>query len=447
MSQQEKRGSVARAAATLLVVDNERAVRIACAAMARSLGLAPLLAAAAAEGLAILQRTPVDIVLTDLHLSDMNGLEFLDLVCQAHAGIFVVVMSDGGTIESAVDAMKRGACDFLSKPFSPDTLRAVLQRIVGQLTRNEQAERLREELDRVGGFPLLIGRSPAMQQAYRVVMRAAATASPVLLLGEAGTAKQRLARAIHRSTQAPEHSFVVVDCSLPEGLENELLGDKKNAAAEGERDVAGGTIFLDEVAALSLEAQARLMHFLQERSSSTPTPWARLIAASSRDLAQEVGAGRFRQDLYYRLSILVVRLQPLRERRDDIVPLAEYFLRQLIDQYGVGKTFSAEALLQLAAFDWPGNAEELEAAVERAYMLTSGRVIGAACLPQPAEASRRKAVPTIAMPVSLRLDEIERVSVLRAIEDSGGDKKKAAQRLGISRTTLYRKLNEYKLSG
>jgi DNA-binding NtrC family response regulator len=460
MIQQGDRAPFSLGSTTLLVVDDERPVRDACEAIAKTLGMATISAASANEGLAALNRTPIDIVLTDLRMPGMNGLEFLEALRKANPDVYVVVMSGYGSIESAVEAMKRGAFDFLTKPFRLNELREMLGRIEGQIALNGKAGHLRDELANLGGFSLLIGRSPQMQQAYRVVMRATASSNPVLLLGESGTGKELLARAIHLATKANLLPFIAVDCCslMPELLESELFGHLKGAFPGAATHKPGllasaecGTVFLNEVADLSIEAQTKLVRAIQEKavrpygSTKTVPMRARIIAASSRDLAKAVATGKFRQDLYYRLSILVVRLPAVRERRDDIPLLVEHFLHKLANEHGAKKTISSDALLALTSLDWPGNVAELETVLERAYTMSAGTTIGLCDLPQEI-ATKPLSQPAEDASGNLRLSEIERVSVLRAIEDSGGDKKKAARLLGISRTTLYRKLNEYKLS-
>ncbi len=453
--------SISGGSVTLLIVDDERAIRDACEAIAKTMGITTMSAASASEGLAVLERVPVDIVLTDLRMPGMNGLEFLDALRSVNPDVFVIIMSGYGSIESAVDAMKRGACDFIRKPFKLNDLREILARITSQLALNSKADRLRQELDKIGGFSLLLGRSSEMQQAYRIVMRAANSSSPVLLLGENGTSKELLAKSIHLATKDDGHPFISIDCCslMPELLESELFGHVKGSFPGAVVHKQGllanaecGTVFLNEVGDLSLEAQTKLMRALQEKAvrpygSTKMVPLrARIIATSSRDLAKAVATGKFRQDLYYRLSVFVVRLPALRERRDDIPLFVEHFLRKMSTEHGKKKSISAEALRALTSLDWPGNVTELEAVLERAFTLATGPSITLSDLPHQTGANLSSR-PTEDMPQNSRLAWVERLSVLRAIEDSGGDKKKAAQLLGISRTTLYRKLNEYKLSG
>jgi len=461
MKEQGARSEISLESITLLVVDDDRTVRDACEAIISTMGIITISAASAREGLAVMERMPVDVVLTDLRMPGMNGLEFLEALRNANPDTFVILMSGYGSIESAVEAMKRGAYDFISKPFKLIELRQVLERIQGQLALNGKARHLRQELNKLGGFSLLVGRSAEMQQIYRVIMRAANSSSPVLILGEHGTGKELLARAIHLATKESSLPFIPVDCCslMPKLLESELFGHVKGAFPGAMINKQGllanaecGTVFLDEVADLSLDVQTKLVRALQEKAirpygaTKTIPLRARIVATSSHDLAKDVATGKFRQDLYYRLSVLVIRVPPLRDRKEDIPLLVEHVLRKMSDECGTKKTISTEALRALVALDWPGNVRELETVLERAYALGAGTSIALSDLPQPVT-NKTPSRPTQEMSRSSSLAEIERMSVLRAIEESGGDKQKAARLLGISRTTLYRKLNEYKLSG
>ena len=445
----------------LLVVDDDRAIRDCCEAMVNTLGITTVCAASAREGLAIMERMPVDVVLTDLRMPGVSGLEFLAALREADPSVLVIVMSGYGSIENAVEAMKRGAHDFITKPFKLSQLRELLERVVDQLASNNRDGLLRQELDNLGGAFLLMGRSPEMQQAYRVMIRAANSSTPVLLLGEHGTGKELLAKSIHLATRDGSLPFIPVDCCslTPELLESELFGHVKGSFSGAVINKQGllanaecGTVFLNEVADLSIEVQTKLARALQEKTvrpygSTKVMPLkARIIATSSRDLAKAVAMGNFRQNLYYRLSVLTVRLPALRERREDIPLLVEYFLRKMSDEHGKKITMSAEALRALASLDWPGNVTELETVVERAYTLAAGTSIALSDLTHQVSAKTSE-LPIQDEPSNLPLAEIERTSVLRAIEASRGDKQKAARLLGISRTTLYRKLNEYKRSG
>jgi DNA-binding NtrC family response regulator len=401
------------------------------------------------------------VVLTDLRMPGMTGLEFLEAVRKVNPDAFVIVMSGYGSIETAVEAMKRGAYDFITKPFQVNALREMLKRIEGQLKSDTALRLLRQEVEELSGVSLLIGRSPEMQQTYRVIARAANSTRPVLIQGEQGTGKELLARSIHLASKESSLPFIPVDCYslMPKLLESELFGHIKGSFPGAVTNKQGllanaecGTVFLDEVADLSLDAQARLVRALQDNavraygSTTKMMPLkARIMASSSRDLAEAVAIGKFRQDLYYWLSVLVVPLPALRDRKEDIPVLVEHFLRKISKESGPKKTISAEALQALSALDWPGNLRELETVLARACTLGAGTSIALNDLPAGI-AAKPSGLPSDEVSRNLPLAEIERMSVLQTIKDSGGDKNKAARLLGISRTTLYRKLNEYSKS-
>jgi two-component system response regulator HydG len=445
---------------TLLIVDDDRAVREACEAIVQSMGIATLSASSAREGLSLIERMPVNIVLTDLRMPGMNGLEFLETLRKVAPDVYVIVMSGFGSIESAVQAMQGGAYNFISKPFGFNDLRALVRRIEGQILESAEARSLRSEMAGLSTDALLIGRSPEIQQIHRVIVRAASSSSPILIQGESGTGKELLARSIHLATKDSQKPFIPVDCySLsPEFLEHELFGYAEGAfpgaftAKQGLlANAECGTVFLDEVAKLSLDVQAKLVRALQQKEirpygALETVPFrARIIASTSRDLSTAVASGHFRQDLYYRLNALVLRLPSLRQRKDDIPLLIEHCLQKLHTEYGAKKSISPEAVRALVALDWPGNIRELETVLERAFTRAMGNLIGISDLPDDISV-KTFAPPSETALRALSLAEIERESVIRALETSGGDKQKTARLLGISRTTLYRKLHEYKLS-
>jgi len=444
----------------LLVVDDDRAVREACEALIESMGITAISASSAKEGLALVERMRVDIVLTDLRMPGMDGLEFLEALHKINPDVFVIVMSGFGSIEYAVEAMRKGAYTFISKPFKLNELREMLSRIEGRISLKGEAHNLRSAMEKLGAHFCLTGKSPEMQQIQQVIIRAAKSSSPILIQGEDGTGKELLARSIHLLTKDCDRPFIPVDCYslIPELLEGELFGHVKGSFPGAMTNKPGllasaecGTVFLDEVTKLSLGVQAKLVRALQQKAvrpyGSTKTmPFrARIIATSNCDLASAVAAGTFRQDLYYRLNALSLRLPSLRQRREDIPFLVEHFLQKLYQEHGKKKSISAEALRALLVLDWPGNLTELEAVLERAFTLSSGSTIDVSDLPQNIVAK-----PSIPAPDEVSrtpsLADIERESVIRTLENSGGDKQKAARLLGISRTTLYRKLHEYKIS-
>ena len=460
MNEQGAEASSPSGSTTLLIVDDDRAVRDVCEEVISAMGISTVSAASAREGLAVMERRTIDVVLTDLRMPGMSGLEFMDALRNANPDVAVVIMSGAGSIEIAVEAMKRGAYDFITKPFKSSELRQILRRIEDQRALTDRACHLRREVEKVGGASLLIGRSPELQQIYRVMTRAASNTNPVLVLGDAGTGKELLAKSIHLASERCSLPFIPVDCCslMPKLLESELFGHVKGAFQGAMSNKQGllancecGTIFFDEIADLSLDVQTKLVRAIGEKairpfgSTKTVPMTARIMASSSQDLAEAVAKGRFRQDLYYRLSVLVLRLPALRERKDDIPPLVEHFLQKISWEMRTKKTVSSEVLHALTMYDWPGNVRELENALERACVLGSGTSIALSDFP-PHIAKRAISAPLESASRNLSLEEMERVNVLRAVETSGGDKQKAAKLLGISRTTLYRKLNEYRRS-
>lgn len=445
---------------TLLVVDDDRAVREACQAIAESLGMNTIAAASAREGLALIGQTPVDVVLTDLRMPGMDGIRFLEEIRKVRPDVYVIVMSGYGSIESAVESMQKGATTFISKPFRMDELRQALRRIANDILSHNDTRHLRKELEEIGKETLLTGRSPEMQQIFRAIKRAAGSSSPVLVVGEVGTGKELLAKSIHLSVKGIDEPFIPVDCcSLsPELLEGELFGHVQGSFPGALKDKVGllcgahkGTVLLNEVADLPIDTQAKLARALQSKTvrpygATDPVPMrARILATTAHDLAKLVSAGRFRQDLYYLLSVLVIRLPALRQRREDIPLIVEHYLQQLKKELGAEKAITPEAMRQLVEHDWPGNLRQLEAVVERAFLLSTGGVIELPHLPAEVTCITEEAPPE---PVSRNksLAEIEREGVINALRETNGDKQKAAKLLGVSRTTLYRKLHEYNLS-
>ena len=445
----------------LLVVDDERPIRAACETIAQSVGYSTVSAQSADEALRFLGTQPFDVVLMDLRMPGMSGLEALDRIRTSYPDVVVVMMTGYGSIESAVEAMKKGAYDYITKPFHVEELRLLLRRIDKHLQMTAENRVLREQMHSSGGFSLMVGRSPEMQKLFRVVGRAAFSAHPVLILGESGTGKEVLARSIHISGPNREKPFLPVDCGslIPSLLESELFGHVKGAvpgtttSKEGMLAVAdGGTLFLDDIAEMQLDLQAKLLRAIQEKEirpigSTKAIPInVRILAATAQDIDRAVAEGRFRQDLYFRLNVLSIRIPPLRERREDIPVLAGYFLQHVGQQDGLRHAISDEALKKLLEYEWPGNIRELENCIERACSMSSGTTIRVADLPATI---RDWQAATIDKPKeeALTLAEIEKRAILGTIEKMNGDKLKAARALGIGRTTLYRKLSEYEQGG
>src|SRR6266516_4081242 len=374
----------------LLIVDDERTVREACREAGTALGYRTTGAESAEHALRVIDAQNIDVVLLDLKLPGASGLEVLRQLKQARPDIEVVVVTGHGTVESAVQAMKAGAYDFVTKPFSLEELKHLLARVASHLKLKTENRVLREKIRSRQGFGSIIGRAPEMDRLYRIIAKAAHSIHPVLILGESGTGKEMVARAIHYSGPLRDKPFIPVDCGSldPTLIESELFGYVKGAftgavqSKEGLLAIAeGGTVFLDEVGELPVNLQAKMLRALQEKeirpvgSTKTVPINVRVLAATNRDLEQAVAQGSFRLDLYYRLNVLNLRVPPLRERRQDIPLLAAKFLEQCSRASGQQYELSGEAVQALIAHGWPGNVRELENCIERCCAMNSGPII------------------------------------------------------------------------
>ncbi len=455
----------------VLVVDDDDAVRKACCQIAIGMGFALVLSAdSATAARSILQHQRIDLLLLDLKLPGGGGLPLLHQVKTLYPDTAVIVMTAFATVASAVEAMRIGAEDYLTKPFALEELTTVLQRTAHQLELDVESRKLRERLRTQQGMGGLVGRSPEMEKLYRILSKVAYSTHPVLILGESGTGKELVARSIHFNGPNAAKPFVTVDCgSLVSTLiESELFGHVKGAftgadrAKEGLLAAAdGGTVFLDEIGELPLDLQTKILRALQEKEirpvgSTVAKPIsARVLAATNRDLAAMVEQGRFRKDLYFRLNVVTLRIPPLRNRREDIAPLAMHFLAQMEKESGVKRSFSDSMLRALTEYDWPGNVRELENAIQRACALSSGPILHMGDLPTQLQNFRLHEPEAHADETSdgkvgsahgseiVSIAEMEKHAILGTIRQLNGDKLMAAKLLGIGKTTLYRKLKEY----
>ncbi len=458
----------------LLVVDDDVAVRHACLEIASKMGFVVVGAADISGARTILKHQKIDVMLLDLKIPGGGGLALLEEVKTLHPDTSVVVMTAFATVSSAVEAMRIGAGDYLTKPFALEELTSILEHAGERKQFDLESRRLRERLRNQRGAGQLIGRSPEMENLYRILSKVARSTHPVLILGEAGTGKELVARAIHFNGPNAQKPFVPVDCGslVPTLIESELFGYVKGAFAGAHRSkegllaaADGGTVFLDEISELPLELQAKLLRSLQDREirpegSSEAIPIsARILAASNRNLVQMVEQGRFRKDLYFRLNVVNLRIPPLRDRREDIGLLAMHFLERIQKETGKPHNLSDEALRVLTEFDWPGNVRELENAIERACALSSGPILHMGDLPTQLQdfrlhgrmQQREKNESAIAVGESAKdrivsIAEMEKQAILSSIRQLKGDKLMAAKLLGIGKTTLYRKLKEYGIS-
>ncbi len=470
----------------LLVVDDEQSIRKLCVTVGEALGFVCLEADSGDSALALLEEQPAHMVLTDMVMPHMSGLEFLERVKKVLPRIEVAVMTGHGSIETAVQAMKLGAYDYITKPFSPlEELRLFLRRMAEKVRLVEENEFLRQRMDSETAVHGIVGSSTKIQDVLRMVSRLKDTRTPVLIYGESGTGKELVARAIHYRGAFAAHPFVAVDCGslVPTLIESELFGYEKGAftGALKSKDglfqsADGGTIFLDEVGELPLELQAKLLRALQEKevrpvgSNQRVKVDVRVIAATNRDLEAAYKNGTFRKDLYFRLNVVTLYVPALRERRSDIPMLVHWFL----ERYAPGSELhvSSAAMKALMRYDWPGNVRELENCVERAVALGNGQLVDLGDLPPAiatgamASGPAAESAPTVldpdlaaadAGPLNPRvassssspttdLEDIERATIQRVFEQVKGDKALAGRMLGISRATLYHKLKRYNIS-
>ena len=454
---ESERGNEKRQGAiTALVVDDEVSARNLCADVAIEAGLRVKTAATTENALDLLEQWPVDILITDLKVPQIGGLELLKRVREIFPHIVVVVLTQYGTIENAVEATRLGASDYLTKPFHVDELRSKLERLVHAIELDQENRVLREQLRSRPGFGGLTGVSPKMQRVYKLVEKVSQHNYPLLILGESGTGKELVARSIHYSGPRRQKPFMPVDCSalVPTLIESELFGYVKGAftgamqSKQGLLETAdGGTIFLDEIGDLPVDLQAKLLRALQEKevkpvgSTERVHVNVRVIAATNRDLEAAIRTGNFRQDLYFRLNVVQIKLPPLRERKSDIPLLVNLFLEKFTDPQRPVRTIAEDAMARLMAYDWPGNVRELENAIERAVALGTGPILHAGDLPSNLNYGSTERLP--GNDELLPLDELERRAIFRALRETGGDKLAAAKLLGIGKTTLYRKLKQY----
>jgi two-component system, NtrC family, response regulator AtoC len=446
----------------LLVVDDEQSIRRLCMTIGTSLGFACTEAESAETAVTRLDGEAPDLVLTDLKLPSQSGVDLLRQIKALLPRTEVAIMTGHGSIESAVDAMKLGAYDYIEKPFRVEKMRLLLQRMAEKIRLVTENQFLRERVNTEENLDGIIGTSANIQDVLRMISRLKDTRTPVLISGESGTGKELAARAIHFRGSMAQTPFVAVDCGslVPTLMESELFGYEKGAFTGASRSKAGlfqsasgGTIFLDEIGELPLEMQAKLLRVLQEKevrpvgSNEKVNVDVRVIAATNRDLETAYRNGTFRKDLYFRLNVVTIHLPALRDRRSDIPMLVHHFL----DRYAPGENLQVTpaAMKSLLEYDWPGNIRELENCVARAVTLGDRRVIDVGDLP-PAirsdQASPAQLSPKESASLSTTaLAEMERMTILRVFEQVNGDKALAGKMLGISRATLYRKLKRYNI--
>jgi DNA-binding NtrC family response regulator len=420
----------------------------------------------AEEALVVLDEQEIDAVLTDLSMQGMSGLDLCHRVAENRPDIPVVVVTAYGSMETAVGAIRAGAYDFISKPFDVDQVVIALQRVVHHAQLRREVQRLRKQVDRnhQNGLPEIIGSSPPMKRVYDLVERVAETDATVLITGESGTGKELVAHAIHARSERARGPFVAINCAaMPESLlESELFGHMRGAFTDAKSarsglfiKATGGTLFLDEIGEMPIEMQAKLLRALQERvvrpvgGDREISFDARLIAATNRDIEQDVEHRRFREDLYYRINVVNIRVPPLSARGNDILRLAQHFIREFAEKHGkdvIG--ISSQAAEKMLGYDWPGNVRELQNSIERAVALTRYREIAVEDLPDKLRDYKSWNVVLAGDDTSelLPMSEVERRYIMRVLKEVRGNKTMAARILGFQRRTLYRKLERYGLT-
>ncbi len=447
----------------LLVVDDEQSIRRLCMTIGSSLGFVCDEAESAESAATHLETDPPDVVLTDFKLPNQSGVELLKQIKTVLPRTEVAIMTGHGSIESAVDAMKLGAYDYIEKPFRVEKMRLLLQRMADKVRLVNENAFLRDKVNTDENLDGIIGSSVGMQDVLRMISRLKDTRTPVLISGESGTGKELVARAIHFRGALAKSNFVAVDCGalVPTLMESELFGYEKGAFTGATKTKSGlfqaangGTIFLDEIGELPLEMQTKLLRVLQEKevrpvgSNEKFNVDVRVIAATNRDLEAAYRAGTFRKDLYFRLNVVTVHLPPLRERRSDIPMLVHHFLNRYTP--GIHLQVTAAAMKSLLQYDWPGNVRELENCIARAVTLGDHHTIDVQDLPPAIRTEQpvtQETNPQDANSLSTTaLAEMERMTILRVFEQAHGDKALAGKMLGISRATLYRKLKRYNIA-
>ncbi len=446
---------------TILIVDDEKNTREGLKWSLESGDYEIELAADGRQALELFHRRPVDLVITDLRMPDVDGLELLKRIKHEDPQVAVIMLTAHGTIETAVEAMNLGAMHYQTKPVDLKELKIKVQHALEGRRLVIENEQLKNLLSERYAFHNIIGRSPAMERIFQVVRQVAPTRATVLIQGESGTGKELIAHAIHMSSTRARRPFIAVNCGAlaPSLLESELFGYEKGAFTHalktkpGRFELAdGGTIFLDEISETSPEFQVKLLRVLQEQTfervgGTVPIRVdVRVVAATNRDLRQQVAEGKFREDLYYRLNVVMVELPPLRERREDIPLLVEAFKREFTEANGRREfAISPKAMQLLQDFRWPGNVRQLRNVIEGLVVMNNGKEVGPRDL--PGEIAHAQPQPGgVSLRVGMSLADAERELIRATLSEQAGNRAQTARLLGIGRKTLYRKMEEYGIS-
>jgi DNA-binding NtrC family response regulator len=452
---------------TVLVIDDEDVMREILESLLREDGYRVKLATTGEEGLEIASREPIDLAIVDVMLPDQSGIEVLDKLKRSEPETVAVMITAFASVETAIEAMKRGAFDYVTKPFKNDEVKVVVANGMRQRRLVDENRSLKMALSDRQRFDVLVGKSPRMQEVYALIQQVAPSKSTVLISGESGTGKELVAKAIHANSARSSKPFVTVNSGSlpPDLLESNLFGHVKGAFTgavspkKGLFEIAdGGSIFLDEIGTVPLETQAKLLRVIQEKEFmrlggvDNIRVDVRIIAATNIDLKDLVEAGTFREDLYYRLNVINLFLPPLRQRKEDIPLLSQHFLKKYGEENGrLSVRLSSEAAQSLMEYDWPGNVRELENIIERAVVLADGSLIERRLIPEHVRSGPTFRLPQVVVPeegISFRevITGFEKRLIESSLETSGGVQKKAAQLLGLKPTTLNEMIKRYNIS-
>jgi len=450
----------------ILVVDDEESMRHMLTLILKREGFEVRAVEKGSQALQLVESESFDFILSDVVMPEMDGLSLLQALKQKKSDATVIMMSAYGNLDTAVEAMKRGAYDYVNKPFKPDEILLTLRKAEERENLRQQNIRLQRELVEKHSFDNIVGKSPKMIEVYDTIEKIADYKASVLIIGESGTGKEMVARCLHYHSSRSQEAFVAVNCgAIPETLlESELFGHEKGAFTDAKKEKRGsfelahqGTLFLDEVGELSPSAQVKLLRALQEGevkrlgSERNLDVDVRIVAATIRDLSRSVAEGKFREDLFYRLHVLPLHLPPLRDRKEDIPLLVNHFIDKFNKEHHLSaEGLTEEVLARLLEYSWPGNVRELENTIERAMILAQGKKIGVDCLPAEVLGERapwKKDIwgDEISIKKASRLLEGELIR--RALKRTGGNRSQAAKILEISHPSLLSKIKEYGVEG
>lgn len=448
----------------ILVIDDEESMRHMLTLILKREGYAVVTTDKGSEALKLVDSESFDFILSDVIMPEMDGLQLLRALKEKRLEATVIMMSAYGTIDTAVEAMKLGAYDYVSKPFKPDEILLTLRKAEERENLRQENIRLRQVIHRDTAFGNIVGKSPRMMEVFETVRKVADYKVSVLISGESGTGKEMIARSIHFNSSRSNQPFVTVNCgAIPDTLlESELFGYEKGAFTDAKKEKRGsfevahqGTIFLDEVGEMSLAAQVKFLRVLQEgevKRLGSELPLrvdVRVIAASIKDLSKAVAEGKFREDLFYRLNVLPIHLPPLRDRKEDIPLLVDHFIRKYNEQHGLAaEGITEEALARLLEYSWPGNVRELENAIERAMILSQKKKIEAECLPSEVLGKHlpwKKEIWAEEYSIKKASRQMEEELIRKALEKTRGNRPQAARLLEISHPSLLSKIKEYNI--